>query len=54
MIPAKKGIFFGFSYTANQAMNITHNETNSNNTFSGNLVKSTPVTVKVTHPEIVQ
>lgn len=48
MIPAMKGNFFGYSYTATQKL-----ELDAENKMAKSEVKSSvPVTVKVTHPEM--
>lgn len=50
MIPAVKGNYFGFSYTAEQQMQLSANST----TAKGEVKSRVPVTIKVTHPEIKQ
>lgn len=48
-VPAQIGNYFGFSYSVNQAIDITITNTD----MTGNIVKQVPITVTVTHPEII-
>ena len=48
MIPAMKGNFFGYSYTAEQKLELDANT----KTAKSEVKSSLPVTIKVTHPEM--
>jgi hypothetical protein len=48
-IPAQIGNFFGFSYQTNQVLAMS----NTDKSATGEIVSKVPVTVTVTHPEII-
>lgn len=50
LIPAAKGNFFGFSYKANQQLQLT----TADNKVTSEVLSHVPVTVKVIHPAITQ